>query len=233
MPIKVFGLSCCWIGLELMLLLPAIAEPENAPENAVDEVDIAPEIIESSPVLQRWLEDVPDVLSEIRNDPSFRTRVRFGYANFLSSSQANGFQVGVEDVFVGRTGLTLNGDYQSSFEGDRQSYGVDLRYYLLPLGEYVNVAPVVGYRSLATDRYEVDGLNVGLRLQIVPSRTSAADVSLTQTWVAPHSDEEVGLTTVSFGYAITSQWRLSTDIQLQNLKQHQNSRVGVTVEWML
>ncbi|MGP1375309.1 MAG: hypothetical protein ACTS3T_20955 [Almyronema sp.] len=222
------------VGLCFFLPGSAIAKPENTEDkNAVDGVEIAPELIEASPVLQRWLEDVPDVLSEIRHDPSFRTRLHVGYVSLPSSQATSGFQVGIEDVFIGRTGLTLSGDYQASFEGDRQSYGADLRYYVLPLGNYVNIAPVVGYRVLETDHYEVEGLNLGLRLQIVPSRPSAADVSLTQTWVAPRSGEEVGLTTLSFGYAVTPQWRLSTDIQLQNSRQHSERQIGVAVEWML
>ena len=228
------GLCCgCLMGVGWPWQLPAIAQSETNTENAVDRVEIAPAVLEDSPVLQRWIEAVPDLLSDMQHDPSFRTRLRIGYANFPSSNQASGIHVGIEDVFIGQTRLTLSGDYQSDLEGDRQSYGGDLRYYVLPLGEYINVAPIVGYRSLVTNRYEVDGLNLGVRLQVVPSRTGAADVSLTQTWVAPYSEEEVGLTTLSFGYALTPQWRLSTDIQLQNSKQRQDSRVGVVAEWML
>ncbi len=110
--------------------------------------------------------------------------------------------------------------------------GSRLRYYLRPLGSYVNVAPVVGYRNLETDRYSTDGVNLGARLLLVLSRGGAADISLTQSWVAPGTDEEVGLTTLSVGYALTRNLRLSTDIQKQNARQSKDSRVGIVLEWM-
>lgn len=140
--------------------------------------------------------------------------------------------VGVEDVFIGRTGLTVSGDYHVSFNGDREAFGADLRYYVLPLGSYVNVAPLVGYRNLDTDEYSTDGINVGVRLLLVLSRTGAADLALTQSFVSVGSSEEVGITTLSVGYALTRDLRLSTDIQKQNARQAKDSRVGIVLEWM-
>jgi hypothetical protein len=64
------------------------------------------------------------------------------------------------------------------------------------------------------------------------SRTGAADVSLTQSFVSPGSNEEVGITTLSVGYAVTQNLRLSTDIQKQNSKEDKDSRVGIVLEWM-
>lgn len=210
--------------------------PENPPENtgkpAAEQLDLSPEIIENSPVLQRWLKEVPNVLEEIRNDPSFRTRLRLGYSHFPSTDGTGGFNVGVEDVFIGRTGLTLSGDYHQSFNGKRESVGTDLRYYVLPLGSYINLAPQVGYRYVETGNFSTDGINVGARLMLVLSRTGAADVSLTQSFVSPGSSEEVGMTTLSLGYAVTRNLRLSTDIQKQNSTEEKDSRVGVVLEWM-
>jgi hypothetical protein len=207
-------------------------QPQATPKTPAQELDLSPEIIEGSPVLQRWLRQVPDVLEDIRNDPSFRTRLRVGYSQFPSTGQAAGFNVGVEDVFIGRTGLTVSGDYQRSFNGKREAYGADLRYYVLPLGGYINVAPQVGYRNLTTGNFSTDGLNVGARLMLTLSRTGAADVSLTQSFVSPTSSDEVGITTLSFGYAITHNLRLSTDIQKQNSREEKDSRVGIVFEWM-
>jgi hypothetical protein len=172
-------------------------QPAATPNSAAEELELSPEIIENSPVLQRWLEEVPNVLEDIRNDPSFRTRLRLGYSNFPSNDDASGFNVGVEDVFIGRSGLTVSGDYQASFNGDRQNFGADLRYYVLPLGSYVNVAPLVGYRNIESNDYSTDGINVGARLMLALSRTGAADVSLTQSFVSPGSSDEVGITTLS------------------------------------
>jgi len=208
-----------------------LSQAEATPKPAND-LDLSPEIIENSPVLQRWQRNIPNVLEEIRNDPSFRTRVRLGYSQFPSTGQAAGFNVGVEDIFIGRTGLTVSGDYQASFNGKREAFGADLRYYVLPLGSYVNVAPVVGYRNIQTDQYSTDGVNVGARLMLALSRTGAADLSLTQSFVSPGSRDEVGISTLSVGYAVTRNLRLSTDIQKQNSRQRKDSRVGIVLEWM-
>ena len=207
-----------------------LSQTEETPD--AQELDLSPEIIENSPVLQEWLEEVPNVLAEIRNDPSFRTKLRFGYSQFPSTGQSAGFNIGVEDVFIGRTGLTVSGDYQASFNNEREAFGGELRYYVLPLGGYVNVAPVVGYRNLSTGDFSTDGPNVGLRLLLVLSRPSAADISLTQTFVSPGSSEEVGITTISVGYAVTHNLRVSTDIQKQNSRAEKDSRVGIVLEWM-
>ena len=179
------------------------------------------------------MEEVPDLLSDIAHDPSFRTRLRAGYSQFPSTDQTSGFNLGVEDIFVGRTGLTVSGDYHRNGQGDRQSYGVDLRYHLLPLGSYLNLAPVVGYRYLQTGSFNTDGINLGIRLLVAPSRTGAADISVTQTWVSPTSSEEVGITSLSLGYAVTHNLRISTDIQAQNSPVRHDSRVGISLEWML
>jgi hypothetical protein len=103
---------------------------------------------------------------------------------------------------------------------------------VLPLGSYINVAPLVGYRNIESNDYSTDGVNVGARLMLALSRTGAADVSLTQSFVSPGSSDEVGITTLSFGYAVTQNLRLSTDIQKQNSREEKDSRVGIVLEWM-
>ncbi|MBD2310064.1 hypothetical protein H6G20_00010 [Desertifilum sp. FACHB-1129] len=220
-----------FLVFSLLFSLLAIAPPVRS-QPAADELDISPEILESSPVLQRWRENIPDLLEEIRRNPSFRTRVRLGYSHFPASDDKAGFNVGVEDVFIGRTGLALGADYNGTFGGEVASVGGELRYYALPLGGYLNVAPTVGYRYLQTDDYSRGGLNVGVRLMLVPSRGGAADIALSQNFVSPRSGEEVGITTLSFGYAVTPNFRISTDIQKQNARESRDSRVGVVLEWM-
>ncbi len=218
----------------LPTVLPEETRLSQTPvEDRALKLDIAPEILEGSPVLQEWLEEVPDVLDEIRHDPSFRTRIRFGYSEFPSTDGKGGFHVGVEDIFIGETGLTVSGEYQQTFDEDeRRTWGGDVRYHVLPLGSYVNFAPVVGYRNIETGSYSTDGINVGARLILALSRTGAADISLTQSFVSLGRDDEVGITTLSVGYALTSNWRLSTDIQKQNSREEKDSRVGIGLEWM-
>lgn len=227
--ISITKTSIAYCLFPIALLSTTTNAQEIEPEQ---ELDIPPEVIESSPVLQDWLEEIPNVLEDIRHDPSFRTRLRLGYSQFPSNNQEGGINVGVEDIFIGETGLTVSGNYNSSFEGSRSTWGADLRYYVLPLGSYVNIAPVVGYRNLTIDNYSTDGVNLGAKLQLSLSRTGAADVAISQTFVSPGSSEEVGITTLSVGYAVTSNLRLSTDIEKQNSSHSKDSRVGIVFEWM-
>jgi hypothetical protein len=207
-----------------------LAQAETSPNN--NSVDISPEIINGSPVLQKWLKGIPDVLNDIKIDPSFRTRVKVGYSQYPSTNQAGGFHAAVDDVFFGRSGLSASANYNSSSTGKRTAYGADLQYYLLALGNYLNVTPLVGFRHLETDKYNRDGLNLGVKLMIVPARGGGADIALSQSWVGFGSATETGLTTFSVGYALTEHLRLSTDIQQQNAKENYDSRIGFGVEWM-
>ena len=191
------------------------------------DLDLKPEVIQKSPVLQRWQRQVPNILDEIKNEPSFRTRLRLGY------SQTGGMNLGVEDIFIGNSRFTVSGDYYRAFNHNKHSYGVNFNYYLRPLGSYVNIAPVLGYRHLEAEKYSTDGVNLGAKLLFVLSRGGGADMSLTQTWIAPGTAEEVGLTRLSVGYAVTRKLRISTDIEKQNAKKSRDSRLGVVLEWML
>ncbi|NET54098.1 MAG: hypothetical protein F6K09_37420, partial [Merismopedia sp. SIO2A8] len=58
---------------QLNPMTTAESESQTTIESAAQELDLSPEIIEGSPVLRRWLEEVPNVLEEIRHQPSFRT----------------------------------------------------------------------------------------------------------------------------------------------------------------
>jgi hypothetical protein len=223
-----FKLSCHYKNaIALSLLLGAIS-----PVQAETDLDLDPKIRQESPVLERWLEKIPDIAEDIRNDPSFRTRIRLGYAEFPSSDHSSGVILGVEDVFFGKTSLTLSGDYQTAFNGKRTAVGANLQYYLLPLGDYVNLAPMVGYRYIQTGNYSTDGLNLGLKLKLALSRTGAADITVSQSFISPGGDNEVGLTTLSVGYALTPNLRLAADIQAQNSRARKDSTVGILLEWM-
>ena len=212
---------------------PTLAQASEAPPETKPETKPAtPDLLDTSPVFQRWNREVPNVLSEIKHDPAFRTRIRAGLSYFPSTFDSLGWHVGVEDVFIGKTGLTVSGDYHATFTGDRQAGGGELRYYIFPLGSYFNVAPVLGYRYLETPRYNTDGLNVGAKFQANLSRTGGADIAFTQTWVNPAQGEEVGLTKFSFGYALLKNVRLSTDVEKQNSKKKNDTRFGISFEWM-
>lgn len=227
---------CSLIGFGSVGSVAADVEADKQMGDSVEQVspglELDPKTIESSPVLQRWLKEVPDVASEITNEPSFRTRFRVGYSQFPSTNEAGGINLGIEDLRIARSRFTMSADYNASFNGKRNAWGANLQYYVRPLGNYVNVAPVIGYRHLETRETAIEGANLGVKVLLVLSRGGGADISLTQTWVSPFSDEETGLTTLSFGYAVTRNLRLSTDLQKQNSPVRKDSRVGIVLEWM-
>lgn len=214
-------------------LVPAAIAVPAKESNSGDRLDIPPETIEDSPVLQEWLEEIPDVLEEIKFDPSFRTRLRLGFTTFPSSDDAAGLNVEVKDLFIKRTGLTLSADYQTAFNGDRNAAGLDLHYFILPLGSYVNFAPQIGYRYVQSNDFSTDGVRLGLRLILALSRTGGGDISISQSIVNLGGSEEVGITSLSVGYALTPNFRLSGDIERQNSIEDGDSRFGLNLEWLL
>ncbi|MBE9166752.1 hypothetical protein IQ238_04120 [Pleurocapsales cyanobacterium LEGE 06147] len=233
--LQLLGIGLCG---QILLNFPVAAQEtihagEENIDSPQDKLDLPPEIIEDSPVLQRWLKEIPDVLEDIRRDPSFRTRLQLGFALFPSTESAAGINVGVKDIFIGRTGLTLSADYQTAFNGSRVSVGTDLHYFLFPLGGYVNFAPLVGYRYVQSNDYFTDGVRVGGRLMLALSRTGAADISLSQSFISPGGENEVGITNLAVGYAVTSQLRLSTELEQQNSREAKDNRVTINLEWML
>ena len=231
--------NCCSLILSAS---PAIAqegktdktEESNSAEEETNKLDIPSDVIKDSPVLQEWLKEVPNVLEEIKHDPAFLTRLRLGFLTFPSSDNAAGLNLGIEDIFIKRTGLTLSADYQTAFNGDRNAAGMDLHYFLLPLGSYVNFAPLVGYRYVQSNDFSTDGVHVGVRLMLALSRSGGGDISVSQSFISPGSNnEEVGITSLSVGYALTSHLRLSGDLEWQNSQENKDNRFGINLEWLL
>jgi hypothetical protein len=214
-----------------------LAQSLDASEKS-QELDIDPQIIEDSPVIREWIEEIPDISSQIRNQPSFRTLIRFGYSQFPSNSDAGGVYIGIEDVFLGNSHFTVSGEYitsvndDSSSGNDRLAVGGNLKYYLLPLGNYINIAPVIGYKSIETKDYQTDGLNVGIKVILALSPQGAADISLSQNFISPTSSEEVGITEIRAGYALTKDIRLSAGIAWQNSIKNDDSQINIGLEWM-
>ncbi|TVQ42672.1 MAG: hypothetical protein EA365_14510 [Gloeocapsa sp. DLM2.Bin57] len=193
-----------------------------------DELALPPDIKENSPVLQRWLEKTPDVFKDIQNRPRFSSRFRLGYTQLPSNTR--GWLIGVEDVGINRGKLTFSADYQDSVSGDYTALGAQVQYYLLPLGKNVNIAPVLGYRYLQIEDYSTNGANLGARLVLVLSSQGSADLFVTQNFVISGSGEQVGITTVSLGYALTPQVRISTDIEQVNSVALKDTRWGIIIE---
>jgi hypothetical protein len=236
--LKLLTFSFGWqIALMSVVNLSSVAQeirkqPETPSNSTNEQLDIPDRVIKESPTLQRWLKKEPNVLKDIRYDPSFQTRLRLGFTSFPSNDNSGGINIGIEDIFLDRTGLTISADYQSAFNGDRNAAGVNLHYFLLPLGNYLNIAPLVGYRYVQSNDFTNNGLRLGIRLMLAFSRTGAGDISISQSFVAPGSNEEVGITSLAVGYAVFSQLRLSGDLEWQNSPENQDNWVGINLEWM-
>jgi hypothetical protein len=233
--LKTLFICSCWqLGL-ICSGLPAIAETvdnsDSRGDRSTESLDLPPRIIEDSPVLQKWLEEIPNVLEDIQYDPSFKTRLGLGVTWFNSDGDATGVSLSLRDLFIQRTGLTLDADYYTA-TGDRLTVGADVNYFLLPLGNYLNFAPTVGYRYLQSEDFSTDGINLGLRLMLALSRTGAGDISLTQSFISPGGNEEVGIISLSAGYGITPTLRLSGDVEWQNSPEDRATRLGINLEWL-
>jgi hypothetical protein len=184
----------------------------------------APPAVQSSPTLQKWLKQTPDVRSDIRDDPAFRTKLRVGYAK-------SALQLGWEDQRLGQTRMTSSFGYEGNF-ADRQSLGADLHYQLLPLGSVVNFAPTIGVRRIVRNDDGLTGLNLGWRARLNLSRGGGADLVWDQSFVAPGHTQETGITKLSVGYAIAPHWRIAADWQRQQNQTSRDRRFGVAIEWL-
>ena len=206
-------------------LSPQAEEPEAKPP-----LDIPPAIIEESPTLQKWLPETPNILEEIKHDPSFRSRLTLGFSLLTADEDLGGVKIGLEDIFIKRTGLTFSTDFQTSFNGDFINTGAELNYFIFPLGGFVNLAPLVGYRFFQQDDFNSGGINLGLRLAIALSRTGAADINITQSFINPQANQEVGLFSISVGYAITSSIRLATEWKRINYQQGKDNLFSLGIQ---
>ena len=215
---------------------PAVEALPEGVDSAAEQLDLDPEIIENSPVIKEWIEKVPDVAEKIQNQRSFPTLIRLGYTQFPSSNQTGGILLGVEDLFIGNSSVSISGEYVDNFrsgsEDDRSSIGGNLNFYLLPLGSYVNIAPTIGYQSIETGSYQTDGVNLGVKVIFALSPQGAADVSFSQSFISPTSGDEVGITEVQAGYAVTQKIRVFAGISWQNTIVENDSQLNLGLEWI-
>jgi len=230
---KLFALfSICNCLVQIFSIFPAVAQSTmDATEGESKKLDIPPEVIEDSPVLREWLDEIPNVLEDIKHDPALATLFRIGFTTFPSTDDARGINIGIRDVLIKRTGLTISADYQTAFNGERNAVGADLHYFLLPLGSYLNFAPLLGYRYVQSNDFSTNGIHGGIRMVLALSRTGGGDISVSQSFINLGGENEVGITSFSVGYGLTSHLRLSGDIERQNSTEDQDSRFGLNLEW--
>lgn len=220
------------IGLVTASLVGRPAPVQANPAQISRELDI-PANIKDSPTLEKWRQQIPDVAIDMANDPAFRPRLRVGYRSFGDeSTHPTGWQVGLEELRLGNTRATFSANYSSNACGTDRTLAADLHYSLMPLGKTLQIAPTLGYRRLTVNDDATTGINLGWRTRLILSRRSGADITLDQSWVAPGSDEETGLSTLSLGYAVTKNIRIATDWQRQQSRQRKDDRFGIAIEWM-
>lgn len=202
---------------------------EQKRRSAAD-LEIDRQIIDRSPVLQRWLNSPPDLLDDIYNSPSFDSKLRIG---ITSRNHSLGLELGIEDIFIGKLPVTFNANVQTELSGRESEINANFRYYLLPLGSYWNVAPVVGYRQFNQfERPQISGLDVGVQGILVLSPQSS-DLRLSHTFTSPQSNLEMSITTLSSSYALTNNLRLGTKIEWRRSPIIYDSRVGFLLELAL
>jgi hypothetical protein len=194
-------------------------------------IDIEPKLLESSPTLQKWLRQIPDVRRDIQNEPAFRTRLQIGYRSPHKSDRDAGWQLGLEDLRLGKTNMTLSSYYRSSFNGRDRAFGADIHTNLNGLGEPIQLAPTIGWRHIRHRDNATSGVNLGLRTRFNLARGGATDITIDQSWVAPGSDHEIGLTTIAFGYALTPNVRLNTQWQHQQSNVWRDRNWSIGMEW--
>jgi hypothetical protein len=220
---------CNRVGAEP--IVPTNIATNPSPSTTAQDLNLPPTL--QSPTLEKWRQAIPNVKTDIDNDPAFRTRIRLGYESFGDrSTNPTGWQLGLEDLRLGTSRATFNAHYRSNSTGRDRDFGADVNYSLMPLGKKFQLAPTIGYRRLTVENNATTGLNLGLRTRLILSRRSGADITFDQSWVAPGSDRETSLSRLSVGYAITKNVRISTDWQLQRSRQNNADRFGLAVEWM-
>jgi hypothetical protein len=210
-----------------VLAMGAIALGASSVSAQPVRVDVDPSIIQDSPVLQRWLVSPPDLLNDIYYAPIFGTKLRVG---LMSRDNRLGLDLGIEDLFIGASPVTLSGSYQTLFPTPESSFDLKARYYVLPLGSYVNIAPQVGYRQVnALNERSVSGVEVGLQGILVLSPRSA-DLRFSHGFTNFATNAELSVTAVTASYALGRNFWLGSKIEWRRSPLQSDSRVGIMLE---
>ncbi|NJK35688.1 MAG: hypothetical protein HC919_12465 [Oscillatoriales cyanobacterium SM2_2_1] len=133
----------------------------------------------------------------------------------------------------GRSPVTLSARYQAAFSGRESGFDANVRYYLLPLGSYFNLAPQVGWRSLdRPGQGTISGVELGVQA-IFSLSPKSADVRLSHTLTAPNSSQETSITTLAVSYALTAELRLGSRLEWRRSPLFDDYRVGILLDFAL
>lgn len=186
-------------------------------------------LVEASPTLRRWLQQPPNLLEEIRNQPLIPMRLQ-------ASIGTDNWSVGLEDVPLFHR-LTVSGDFQHRTDQsgtiETQTYGSNLRYYLAPLGSQVNVSPLLGYRQLHQSDQGWGTVQLGAHAVFIPA-PGAADLTVSYSWLTPtDSDQPTStLAQVTTAYTITPDLRVGARYRYEGNRLDQDATFGLIVEWI-
>lgn len=211
-------------GLWLLATTGVCAQPEAPPEKPSARFALE----SASPVLRRWINQPPDLLEDIENGQAFPTRLGIGIALVSSRGNEAEYQVSLQDVVLANTRVSLSSDF-SYRGGANQQWGADARYYLAPLGSYINFAPQVGYRSLLIDGNYRAGTELGGKL-LFALAPRAADIAVSQSWILAGMGEELGRTVLEFGYSLSPTLRINAAIELINSSLRKDTSFGLRLE---
>jgi hypothetical protein len=197
---------------------PVWAEPSTT---ALD-LELDANLIQSSPVLQRWLEDPPDLLSEMQNTPVLPTRIQ-------AAVETSAWSIGLQDLRIGQR-LTLSGDYRQSFD-DPEDYQLSssLRYYLSPLGNRFNLAPQIGYAQVEQADRSLSGLQLGAFV-VIALAPKSADITLSYNWI-DSTNQSGTLAQITTAYALNASTRLAARYRWQNSTLSQDRNFAFVLEW--
>ncbi|WP_287128378.1 hypothetical protein [Candidatus Cyanaurora vandensis] len=217
-----------WFVVIAFGVIPAVAAQEEVFSRRAVDLQIDKELVRTSPVLKRWLTSPPDLLNEIDNTPAFPARLQLILATVPSRSGDTEWSASLQDIFIANGPVSLSTEYGQSLYTDNRQWGAHARFYLLPLGSQLNIAPVVGYRSLVVDGLAFRGPELGTRW--VLTAPQAADISFSQSLVLSEQGLPVGRIQLSFGYAISPLLRLSAQVQWQNSALRYDTSYGFSLE---
>ncbi|MEN9206042.1 MAG: hypothetical protein Q6K70_09575 [Thermostichales cyanobacterium DRC_bins_46] len=187
-------------------------------------LELDAQLLEQSPVLQRWLTNPPDVLEEIRTLTTRPTRLQLGY---VARDQ---WFLGFDDLYLGSQ-LSLSGEYDRWHlqEGRQEQVSVALRYFVLQPGSRFNLAPQAGYRSITTTGLQgMQGLELGATAVAVLA-PQTADLSIDYRWLT--GSQPATTLSITTAYALSRDFRLATRYRWQNTTLNKDFQVGIMLEW--
>ncbi len=195
--------------------------------NRALDLKIDQKLIQSSPVLRRWLAQPPDVLQEIDQTPAFPTRLQLTLFTIPSRGGDTEWSAAFQDIFLAQSSVSVSTEYSQSTRTENRQWGTQARVYLLPLGSHLNIAPVMGYRTLIVDGWSFQGPEIGTRFVIASPQ--AADISFTQSFTLDEVTT-VGRSQLAMGYALSPSIRISAQVQWQNSPIRWDTAYGFSLE---